>query len=116
MLLGGVAQLVEHDTGLDARAVRERIEVDDAVQVFRAIHDDRDVAALPGETRAATAWQHGYVMAPARRDGRDDVVDGARDDHPDRHLTVVRRVGGIERAAPRIEAHFPFDAATKLGG
>ena len=59
----------------------------------------RDVAALAGEARAAAARQDRRAVRAADGDGRDHVVDVARDDDADRHLAIVRGVGRVERAA-----------------
>ena len=45
-------------------------------------------------------------MRAAGGDGRDDVVQVARDDDADRHLPVIRAVGRVERAAAGVEADF----------
>ena len=116
MRLGGVAQVVEHDARLDARELALGIELDDAVQVLGEVDDDRDVAALAGEARAAAARQHRHVTARARGDRRDDIVDALRHDDADRHLPVVRRVGRIQGAAAVVEAHLARDRAAKLVG
>ena len=108
MLLGGITQMVEHATGLDAGEPVDRVDGNDAVQIFRIIDQHRDVAALPGEAGTAAARDDRRAEAAAELEGRDDVVNAARHHNADRHLPVVRGVGGIERAAAVIEAHLAF--------
>jgi hypothetical protein len=114
MLLGGVAQRVEHAAGLDARALARRVELEDAVQILREIQHDGDVAALSAQARAATARQHRRAMLPARGDRRDDGIDRARDDDADRDLPVVGPVGRVERPAADVEAYFAVDGGEEV--
>ena len=116
MLLRGGAQIVEHHAGLNARPPRAGIEVNDATQIFRKIHDHSDVAALAGETRAAAARQHGRAIAARHRERFNDVVGNFGDHDADRDLAVIRPVGGIERARAGIEAHFTANPAAEIGG
>ena len=102
----GVTHAIEHDARLHARDLPRRIERDDAVQVFREVHDDRDVAALAGEARARAARQDRRARFAARRDRGDDVGFVERNDEPDGNLAIVRRVGRVERARAGVEAHF----------
>ena len=96
--------------GSHARELALRVDLEDAVEVLREVDHDSDVAALPGEARAAAAREHRRTVLAARRDGRDDVVDGARDDDADRHLPVVRPRGRVEGAIADAEAHLALDA------
>src|SRR5581483_480190 len=72
--------------------------------------------ALTGEARSATAREHGRAEAPADGHGRDHVVRVARDDDADRHLAVVRPVGGVECAAPGVEADLAAHGAPERCG
>ncbi len=114
--LRGVAQVVEHDARLDARRPRDGIERDDAVQVFREVDDDRDVAALPGEARAAAAREHRRTSLAAGGQRLRHVVDRARNDDTDRHLAIVGAVGRVERAAAVVEADFAFEIDGEAAG
>ena len=71
MAFGFVAQPVEHDAGLDARCLGLRIEIDQLVQIFREIENDRDIAALAREAGAAAARKQrravsGGTVRPSR--------------------------------------------------
>ena len=100
--------------GSTRATLRRRIERDDAVQVFRKIHDDRNVAALAREARSCAArqdWRTGFAARPYRCG---DVRLVERDDQPDGDLTIVGRVGRIERPGAVIEAHFTPDGLPEL--
>ncbi len=104
MPLGGVAHAIEHDAGLDPRDLRPRIERDNAVQILRKIHDDRDVAALAGEAGAGAARHDGCAGVAARANGRGHIGSVQRDHQANGDLPVVRRVGGVEGPRAVIEA------------
>ncbi len=107
---GRVAQRVAHDTWLDDRRTRIRIDGYDAVHVFACIGNDRHVHALAVLRRAAAAREERHVVAPAGRDGLDQIVDIGGHDDGDRHLPVVRCVRCIQRLRSLIEAHFAANA------
>jgi hypothetical protein len=50
-----MVQLVERATRSHARALPLRVDLENGVQVFGEIDDDRDVATLAGEARSASA-------------------------------------------------------------
>jgi hypothetical protein len=114
--LGRVAQLVQHQARLDTRPAAVRINMEDAVQIFREVEHHRHVAALAGEAGAAAAGQHGRAVLAAGGEGLDHVLLRAGDHHADRHLAVVRGIGGIEGAAAGVEAHLPLDGGAEVGG
>ena len=45
-------------------------------------------------------------MVAAKPNGRDHIVERARQHHADRHLPIVRRVGGVRRARSGVETDF----------
>jgi hypothetical protein len=51
----GVFHVVQHEAGLDARLACHCIDVENAVEMFRGVDDDRDVAALAGDARSGAA-------------------------------------------------------------
>ena len=61
----------------------------------RLVPPPRDTTGAPCSRHTATACDAG--------------LDGAGDDHADRHLPVVRRVGAVSAAAARVEPHLPVD-------
>ena len=72
----------------------------------RLVPAPRGRIGAPNFRHAATAATH--------------VVFVARNDEADRNLAVVRGVGGVQRAAAAVEAHFaadlPLQLALELGG
>ncbi len=54
-------------------------------------------------------------MSPADSDRLDHVVDVPRDHDADRHLAVVRAVGGVEGAAAGVESDLAADHLPQLG-
>ena len=104
--LGRVPQVVQDDARLDARPLIGGVDLQDPPEVLRRVDDDSDVAALSRQARARAAPEHGRAEPAAERERLEDVVAVPRDDDPDRDLPVVRGVARVERAAPRVEAHF----------
>ena len=113
-LLGLIPEVVEDRPRLDARDAPLGVDLEHAVQVLGEVDDDGDVRGLAGEARAAAAREHRHVMRPADLDGRDDVVDRARDDDPDRHLPVVGASGRVERARAGAEPDLAGDDGGEL--
>jgi hypothetical protein len=56
ILLGGIAQVVQHGSGLHASQLVDRVDVQDSAQVLGAVDDNRDVAALASQARPAATW------------------------------------------------------------
>jgi hypothetical protein len=110
-----VVQLVERAPRGDAGALFRRVDLDDGVQVLGEIDNDRDVAAFAGETRSTSAAQHGSSVLATHMQRCNDVVDRLGNDDADGNLPVVGGIGGVERPAPTIEAHFPLDRAREFG-
>ena len=111
-----IPEHVEVAAGLDDGEAGHGVDVHDPVEVLRAVDDDCDIGSLSGEARAAAACGDRRAVAPARRDGRDDVVDGRRHDDPDRDLAVVRRVGRVRGPAPGVEADLAGYRSPEVGG
>ncbi len=89
-LIGGVSEIVENDPWLHACSGRCGVDAEDPIEVLRRVDDDRDVATLAGDARAAAARQHGRAVIAADTNRVDDVLDGTRNHHPDGDLPVIR--------------------------
>jgi hypothetical protein len=63
------------------------------------VHDNSHVAALTGNARAATPWQHRSAMGPARCRGVDHIIRVPGNHDSDRHLAGVPL---SKRTSPRI--------------
>src|SRR5262245_40047891 len=111
---GFLAQPVEHDTGLHARGLALRIEVDQFIEVLGEIENHCDVAALPGEACPASTRQQWRLMTPALLDSRDHVFHRFWYNDANRHLPVIGAVRCIERPAAVIEADFALDPFSNL--
>ena len=107
MKLGGVAQPVKHDAGLDrARAwLRDRSTLS-RVHVARKVEDDGHVGALAGEAGAGAARQHRGACRAAGGQGGFNIGGIARQHDADGELAIIRGVRRIEGARAEIEADF----------
>jgi hypothetical protein len=86
-----------HDTGLDDRRTRLRVDRDDPGEVLDGVDDDAGPDRVAGDRGARAA--HGDRDAGGLRDVEDRVqlVRGARPDHHLRDHPVERGVRGVER-------------------
>src|SRR5438105_2907993 len=106
--------MVEDQAGLDAREPLLRIDLDDLVQVLGEVDDDRDVATLAREARAAAVSEHGRPIVAADPHRLDDVLGRTRDDYADRQLAVVGAAGRVERAVARPKTDLTLDGAAEV--
>ena len=97
-------KLVEHDARLDRAAPAGGIDVDDAVEMRRAVDDERLVDGLAGLRRAATARRHRHTFRAADRNRPIGFFDRARRRHAKRHDLIMRCVGGIAPTRKCVEA------------
>src|SRR5215468_7572814 len=98
-------ELVQHDAWLDQATAIRGVDVDDPVEIARAIEDHRAVYGLPGLRGTAAARRHRHAFGPA--DGERAFGVGRRSwgDHAERHDLVMRGVGGVAPAREGVEAH-----------
>src|SRR4029077_15949301 len=73
-----------------------------------------DVAALPGKTRAGSAGQNRGAILSTCGDGCDHILVVTRNHQTNRNLTIIRSIGGVERATPSVEAHLSLHRSSKL--
>ena len=100
-------EIVEHDAGLDRAARALDVEIEDAGEIFRAIHHQRFADGLPGLRGAAAARQHAGAFGAGNPYRPFGFFYRARGDHADRHDLVMRGVGGIAAAGEAVELHVP---------
>ncbi|HLX59200.1 MAG TPA: hypothetical protein VKR83_19455 [Ktedonobacteraceae bacterium] len=112
--LGGVAQHIQDNAGLDAGDLLPRINLEDGAHVPGHVDDDGAIAALPGQAGSTAARQQRNSIAPAERDSLDDILYAAGKHDADGHLTVVGAIGRVERPAPLIKAHLAADAGAQV--
>ena len=112
MFFGLATEVVEHHAGLDAREPPPGVDLENPVEVFRAIEHDRHVAALTREARSRPAGEDRRAVLAADLERREHVVTVPGDHDSDRHVAVVGGVRRVERAAAGVEA----DLATNRPG
>ena len=98
-------ELVEHDARLDRAAAFGGIELDDAVEMRRAVDDERRVDRLARLGRSAAARRHRHAFGAANRDRPFGLLHRARRHHAERRHLVMGRVGGVAPAGEGVEAH-----------
>ncbi len=96
-------EVVEHDAGLDDAAPPGDVEIENVVEVFRAVEHQRVVDRLAALRRSAAPCQHRHLLGAGDGDGALGLGDGARSDDPDRHHLVMGGVGRIAAAGEAVE-------------
>ncbi len=107
-------QIALDEAGLDLRNPRVGIDRDDTIHVLREIEHQGGVARLAGETGAAAARKYRHRVFPRDRQRGNDVAFMPRNHDANRHLPIVRSVGGVCRAGAGVEAHFAFELAAEF--
>ena len=111
---------IQDHAGLDAGNALLDIHLENAIHVLREVEHDCDVAALTGQARAGAAGEYRRFERSADGDRGAHVVFVAWHDNTNGYLPVVRGVGGVQRPAAAIEAHFAAhrapELAVELGG
>ena len=85
------------------------IDFEHAVEMFRAIDDQRRIHRLPALRGAAAARQHRDALLARDRDRARRIVHGARRHHAERHDLIMGGVGGIAAAGEAVEPHLARD-------
>src|SRR5262252_2051787 len=109
-------ELIEHDAGLDGDRRALLVELDDAVEVFGVIDDERRADGLTALRSARAARQDRdaqFVRDPQRAER---VLFGLWHDYADGLDLVDRRVGRVASAARAIEEHLAGDLALEARG
>src|SRR5688572_10330301 len=99
------AQIVQNATGLDPRNAFLGVELENAVEIFGEVDDNRSIAALAGKTCSRTSIGERGTELSAHRDNLLYLLDRAWKDDADRHLTIIRSVGRIERSRLSVESN-----------
>jgi hypothetical protein len=111
--LGGVAQVVEDNSGLHAGDAPRRINFEDFVHVPGKIENHGHIAALPRERRSGAAAEKRSAKFAGQRNGSGNIVCVVGKNNSNGDLSVVGSVGRVKRAAAVIEAHIATDGAAK---
>lgn len=99
-------QRVKRDARFHDRGAGRRIDRDQPITVLAPVQHHGRIAALTGQTGAATAREHRHIVLAAHRDGGGRVLRCARQHHTERHRAVVRGIGGVCGPGSGIETHF----------
>src|SRR5215469_5618781 len=116
MRIRSIAKIVEHAPGLDARELAIGIEFNYVVEVLRPVDADRDIAALAGKTRAASAIEQRRAELARDGDRGDDIIEIPRDDDSDGYLPIIGAVCRVQRAASGIEPHLAAQFVLQVAG
>ena len=100
-------QLVEDDPRLDARPALADVQLQNAVEILRRVHDDAGADGLAGLRRASAPHRQRTAMRGADPDDADQVFPGPGEDDAPRLDLVDAGVGGIQRAGDAIETDLP---------
>src|ERR1039458_6187786 len=113
VLLGFGAKLIEDHARLDARDALCGIDFEDGRHVLRKVEHDGGVTTLSSERGASAACEQRSAVVAAQGNGGEHVFFVAGNYDADRDLPVIGAVGGIESAAPRVEADFSAKVAAE---
>jgi hypothetical protein len=112
IFFGGVAESVEHNSGLDAGDAARGIDFENVRHVAGEIEDDGDVAALAGERCASSTAEQGRSEFAADGNRGENVIDVAGENDADGDLAVVGAVGCVEGAGAGVEADIFMNPVT----
>ena len=96
-------QLIENQARFDPGGAGLDVEVEDPVQVFGNVDDDRFADCLAALRCAAAPGQDRHAFVGGDFDDAGDIIGGLRDDAADRFYLVVGGIGRITAAAERVE-------------
>jgi hypothetical protein len=116
MFFGGIAEVVENYSGLDAGYAALGIDFKDIAHVLREIENNGDVTALACERGASAAAEEWSAEFTAGGDCGEDIVGVAGKNYSDGDLSIIGAVGGVERARGVIEADLSAKAGTQSFG
>jgi len=109
--LGGFAQAVEDDAGLNYGEAGSGVERDEAIEVAGEVEDDGDVGGLTGDAGTGPAGKDGGADSSACGDSGFHIGNVAGKDDSYRKLAIVGGIGSVQGAGCKIESDF----ATKSG-
>src|SRR5947209_18758889 len=98
-------ELAEHDAWLDHAAPAGDVELDEMIEIFRAVDDERGIDGLAGLRGTGSPRQHAHALLARKRERVLRFFHRARRDDAERHDLVVRGIGGIAPARERVELH-----------
>src|SRR5919197_1219611 len=105
MRLEPAIELVEHDAGLDDAAAAGHVKLDDVVEIFRAVDDQRGIARLARLRSPRAPRQDADALLARNRQRMLCLLHRARRDDAERHDLVMRGIGRVAAARERVELH-----------
>ena len=105
-----------HDSRLDHRRTRLRIDRDDPVEVPAQVQHDPLTDRVAGHRRAATASDHRHAGRAGRGHRCRDLRGVAREGHHERVDAVERGVGGVGGARRRVVGDVQHPGRPQRGG
>ena len=114
VLLGGIAEPVEHDARLHTREAPLRVELKQLLHVLGEVEDHRLVHRLAGQAGAAAARDDRCAVPAAQLERGLYVLGRARDHDAERHLPVARGVVCVKGTRAVREAHLAGQLAHQL--
>src|SRR5262245_28874182 len=103
--LEAAIELVEHDPWLDHAAPAADVELDEMIEIFRAVDDERGIDGLAGLRGARSPRQHAHALLARKRERVLGLFHRARRDDADRHDLVLRGVSAVAPARERVKLH-----------
>ncbi len=113
--LGGIAQMIKDDAGLNASDSAVWIDLQNSGHVLGKIEDHGDIAALASQRSAAATGKNGCAKFP--RDGNRGayIVYAARNYDSEWNLAIIGTVRGVQGATTIVEADFTANLALQSG-
>src|SRR6266511_240929 len=105
MRLEPAIELVEHDARLDHTAPAGHVKLDQVVEIFRAVDNERGTDRLAGLRGARAPRQHADALLARNCQRMLRLLHRARRDDAERQDLVMRGVGRIAAARERVELH-----------
>ena len=102
-------ETIEHDPRLDHDLATCNIELDDAVQIFRVVDDQRCADGLTALGGARPTWENRHARFHGDLERDACGLLGARYHHAHRLDLVDRRVGAVASPAESVEQDLPID-------
>ena len=113
VVVENAVQLIERDPRLNGNALVRRIEVNDLIEMFADVDDQRFADGLAALRGAAAARQDGNVFVARDLHGGADVIFVFWHYHPDGLYLIVRRIGAVTTPAEGIEQHVSLNFPLK---
>src|SRR6202045_3046826 len=92
-------ELVEHDARLDDATAPRNVELNDVIEVFRAVDDERAIDGLPGLRGTGAAREHAHSFLAREKERVLRLLDGAWGNDAHWHHLIMGRGSNAEHEA-----------------